>query len=55
MKAILLAGGYGTRLRPITNKTPKCLVEINNKPLLLHWIELLVNAGVDSILINTHH
>jgi mannose-1-phosphate guanylyltransferase len=55
MKAILLAGGYGTRLRPITQDTPKCLVEINNKPLLLHWIELLVNAGVDSILINTHY
>ncbi len=55
MKAILLAGGYGTRLKPITNKIPKCLVEINHKPLLLHWIELLVNAGVHSILINTHY
>lgn len=55
MKAILLAAGYGTRLRPITEKTPKCLVEINQKPLLLYWIELLVSAGVDSILINTHY
>ncbi len=55
MKAILLAGGYGLRLRPITKTTPKCLVEVNNKPLLLYWIELLVNAGVDSILINTHY
>ena len=55
MKAILLAGGYGTRLRPITNNIPKCLVEIANKPLLQNWIELLVNAGVNSILINTHY
>jgi len=55
MKAILLAGGYGLRLRPITNSVPKCLVEIDKKPLLLYWIELLVNAGVDSILINTHY
>ncbi len=55
MKAILLAAGYGTRLRPITNTTPKCLVKINGKPLLLYWIESLLDAGVDSILLNTHY
>ena len=55
MKAILLAAGYGTRLRPITNNTPKCLVEVNGKPLLQYWIEMLFDAGVESILINTHY
>ena len=34
IRAILLSAGLGTRLRPITLKTPKCLVEINNKPIL---------------------
>ncbi|MHB1688939.1 MAG: sugar phosphate nucleotidyltransferase [Ignavibacteriaceae bacterium] len=34
MKAFLLAAGLGTRLKPITDKIPKCLVEINSKPLL---------------------
>ncbi|MCF2909714.1 nucleotidyltransferase family protein [Pseudoalteromonas sp. DL2-H2.2] len=55
MKAILLAAGLGTRLRPITNEIPKCLVPINNKPLLAYWLEKLVELGVEDILINTHY
>lgn len=55
MKAFLLAGGYGTRLRPITNHTPKCLVDIGGKPLLQHWLEQLVDNGFTDILINTHY
>lgn len=55
MNAILLAAGFGTRLRPITIKKPKCLVEINKVPLLKIWIEKLEKAGVKSILINTHY
>lgn len=55
MKAILLAAGLGTRLRPITNEIPKCLVPINNKPLLSYWLEKLVRLGVEEILINTHY
>ena len=55
MKALLLAAGFGTRLRPITDSIPKCLVDINGRPLLEIWIELLVNAGVNDILVNTHY
>lgn len=54
MRAILLSAGYGTRLLPLTRSTPKCLVDINGKPLLGYWLELLVNGGVDEILVNTH-
>lgn len=55
MKAFVLAAGEGTRLRPLTERVPKCLVPINGKPLLAYWIDLLARHGVDSILINTHH
>jgi mannose-1-phosphate guanylyltransferase len=55
MKVILLAAGYGTRLKPITNSTPKCLVKIQGKPLLEYWLDLLAKAGTFDILINTHY
>lgn len=55
MKAILLAGGFGTRLRPLTINTPKCLVEIAGKPLLYHWVKNLVAIGISEILVNTHY
>lgn len=55
MKVILLAAGFGTRLRPITNVIPKCLVPIKGKPLLQIWLENLTNAGLNSFLINTHY
>ena len=55
LKTLLLSAGLGTRLRPITNKIPKCLVEINKKPLLHLWLEKLENLKCDSVLINTHY
>lgn len=55
MRALLLAAGLGTRLRPVTDSTPKCLVEIDGRPLLDYWIELLSNAGIRHILINLHY
>ncbi len=55
MKALLLAAGLGTRLRPITNNIPKCLVPINGKPLLQYWLENLTKAGVNEFLINTSY
>ena len=55
VKALLLAGGFGTRLRPLTDHTPKCLVPIAGRPLLDYWLETLSEAGIDRILINTHY
>ena len=55
MKAFLLAAGHGTRLRPFTLHTPKCLVPVNGKPLLGIWLESLHQLGVREVLINTHH
>ncbi len=55
MRALLLAAGAGTRLRPITNTIPKCLVLIHGKPLLAYWLDLLLGAGIDRVLINTHY
>ena len=55
MRAILLAAGLGTRLRPITNTIPKCLVPINGKPLIDYWLEQLTKAGIEKFLINTHY
>ena len=55
MRAILLSAGLGTRLRPITNNTPKCLVPINGVPLLHIWLERLTAAGIGPFLVNTHY
>lgn len=49
MRALILVGGYGTRLRPLTLSRPKPLVEFANKPILLHQIEALVEAGVTQV------
>jgi len=54
MRVVLLAAGLGTRLRPITEITPKCLVNIRGKPLLQYWFDLLFTK-VERILINTHY
>lgn len=55
MKSILLSAGLGTRLRPLTNSTPKCMLPINGKPLLEIWINNLINLNVNKIIINTHY
>lgn len=55
MRALLLSAGLGTRLRPITEVVPKCLVPINGKPLLEYWLENLTQAGIDKFLINTSY
>jgi mannose-1-phosphate guanylyltransferase len=55
MKVLLLAAGLGTRLQPITNSIPKCLVPIHGKPLLEYWLENLSNSGVTDFLVNTSY
>lgn len=54
-RALLLAGGLGTRLRPLTDTVPKCLVPVGGRPLLDYWLDALEAAGIDEALINTHH
>lgn len=48
-RALILVGGYGTRLRPLTLSRPKPLVEFANKPILMHQIEALVEVGVRQV------
>lgn len=55
MKALLLAAGFGTRLRPLTDSIPKCLVPIHGKPLLAYWLDLLLPNGISRAIINTHY
>src|ERR1044071_7281375 len=54
-KAMLLAAGRGTRLRPLTETVAKCMVEISGKPVLEHNVERLREFGVTDILINLHY
>ena len=55
MRALLLAAGFGTRLRPLTDTIPKCLVPVHGKPLIDYWLDLLLNGPVDRVLVNTHY
>ena len=55
MKALLLCAGLGTRLHPITKNKPKCLVEINRKPILDFWLKKLIEMNIKDVLINTHY
>ncbi len=51
MKALILVGGFGTRLRPLTFTNPKPLVEFCNKPIIAYQIEALANVGVKEIIL----
>jgi len=54
VKAFLLAAGNGTRLKPLTETTPKCLLPFNGVPLLSIWLELCRRHGIKEVLINVH-
>ena len=54
MRALLLAAGIGSRLRPLTDTTPKCLVRVHDRPLLDYWLDLVFAGGIERALLNTH-
>ena len=51
MKAVILAGGEGTRLRPLTSNTPKPMLPMANRPMLEHIVRLLATHGFDEIIV----
>ena len=53
MKGVILAGGLGTRLFPLTKITNKHLLPVYDRPMIYYPIEALVNAGIDDIMIVT--
>jgi MurNAc alpha-1-phosphate uridylyltransferase len=55
MKAIILAAGFGNRMRPLTDFKPKPLLEVAGKPLIVYQIEKLAEAGFEEIIINIAH
>jgi mannose-1-phosphate guanylyltransferase len=54
LKAFLLAAGHGARLRPLTDKIPKCLLPIQGTPMLMIWLNVCSRFGIDEVLINIH-
>lgn len=55
MKAMILAAGLGTRLRPLTERIPKCMVPVGGKPVLEHTIEWLCRYEITDLVINLYH
>jgi len=55
MKALILVGGFGTRLRPLTLSVPKPIVEFGNKPSIIHQIEALVKIGVTEVVLAVNY
>src|SRR5579863_5752948 len=55
MKAMVLAAGLGTRLRPLTNDRPKALVEVGGRTMLEITLTRLRSFGVDQVIVNVHH
>jgi mannose-1-phosphate guanylyltransferase len=55
MKAMILAAGFGTRLRPLSEMKPKALMPVANKPVLARNIEYLISHGITEIIVNAHH
>ncbi len=54
MKAFLLAAGHGTRLKPLTDTIPKCLLPVCGRPMLEIWLDICARSGITDVLINVH-
>jgi NDP-sugar pyrophosphorylase family protein len=55
MRAMILAAGFGTRLRPLTNTVPKALVPVAGRPLIEYGLLFLKSQGIEEVIINLHH
>lgn len=55
MQGMILAAGFGTRLRPLTDKMPKALVPVNGRPMLEHVIDKFISQNITEIFINAHY
>src|SRR5258708_14701285 len=55
MKAIIMAGGFGTRLRPLTVNIPKPMVPMANRPMMEHIIRLLKDNGIDDLVVMLYY
>lgn len=53
--ALVLAAGLGTRLRPLTDEWPKCLMPVSGKPLLEIWLDQIFALGIEDVLVNVHY
>jgi NDP-sugar pyrophosphorylase family protein len=54
-KAMILAAGFGTRLKPMTDNIPKPLVKVNNQPMIKIVLDKLIKFGINEVIINTHY
>ncbi|MEJ2202378.1 MAG: sugar phosphate nucleotidyltransferase, partial [Desulfuromonadaceae bacterium] len=55
MKAVIMAGGFGTRIHPLTINLPKPMIPLYNRPIMLHIIELLKKHGIDELILLLYH
>src|SRR5512136_2497251 len=55
MQAVVMAGGEGTRLRPLTTNRPKPMVPVVNKPMLEHTLDLLKHHGFSDVVLTLHY
>src|SRR5512138_962274 len=55
MKAVIMAGGFGTRIQPLTSSLPKPMIPLFNRPIMLHIVELLKNHGITDLVMLLYH
>jgi dTDP-glucose pyrophosphorylase/CBS domain-containing protein len=55
LQAVIMAGGFGTRLQPLTKETPKPMLTVGDQPLMEHTINQLRNSGIHNVIITTHY